>query len=468
MDNPDDGSLQPDTYQIDSQYEGFPPFSDWAGCSVDVERWERFCSRLRQYRQSSPDLFRKALTIVSRMTAVDTGAIENLYETDRGFTITVAREVASWEMLAEQRGPDVLSLLDSQFKAYDYVLDLATTKTPLSETWIRELHAVMCAGQDRYKVVTSIGVQNHVLRKGEYKSNPNHVRQKDGQVHAYAPVDLTADEMHRLMLEIRSEAFQKAHPALQAAYAHYAFIAIHPFADGNGRVARALASVFTLRAESIPILVLFGTREEYYAALQAADQKNYQPFVDFMFERSLEGVQLASESFKAADLPTVESSVKNIRRFYTTQGGFTHEQVDSAGLTFLDLFFRELENQINQVLDENISGSVSKVSVGGNTTDAIHKFLEVGNNALQFSLQSRPPKVISETIIYVIQIPIDANTEDTIRLLNLIDPEDCYECQINELIPTWKMSLQMRISIMVQGLISKMLGNLEQKMWDLP
>jgi Fic family protein len=457
-----------DSHQIDSQYAGFPPFADWATCSVDVERWERFCSRLRQYRQGSPDVFRKALTVISRMTAVDTGAIENLYETDRGFTYTVAMEIASWEALAEQRGPDVLSLLESQFKAYDYVLDLATSKTPLSETWIRELHAVMCAGQETYQVVTSLGVQKHALRKGEYKVNPNHVRQQDGQVHAYAPVDLTADEMHRLMLETRTQEFQNAHPAIQAAYAHYAFVAIHPFADGNGRVARALASVFTLRAESIPILVLFETREEYYKALQAADGHDYQPFVDFMFERSLEGVQLASESFKAADLPTVEASVNKIWRFYTTQGGFTHEQVDTAGLTFLDLFFREVETQISKITDENISIGVAKVSRDIQIVSESHRILVKSDNAIQIGLHSRPPQKVSELVFLETQIPIDADIEDSIRLVNISDPTDYYECQINELIPTWKMSLQLRISIMVQGLISKMLGNLEQKMRELP
>lgn len=30
--------------------------------------------------------------------------------------------------------------------------------------------------------------------------------------------------------------FVKAHPVLQAAWAHFAFVAVHPFADGNGRV----------------------------------------------------------------------------------------------------------------------------------------------------------------------------------------------------------------------------------------
>ena len=291
----------------DAEYVAFPPFSDWKA-SVDAAQWEQFCSRLREHRKDSPEVFHKALNIVTRATAVDTGAIEDLYKTDHGFTFTVAMELASWEMQVAEKGAEVMPLLEAQFKAYDYVLDLATQKTPITETWIRELHAVMCAGQEFFLVVTSPGPQKQRLPKGEYKSNPNHVRLQNGEIHSHAPVDTVSEEMHRFCQELRSEMFEQAHPVIQAAYAHYAFVAIHPFADGNGRLARAIASIFTLRAESIPVMVLFDTRAEYYAALQQADQKNYQPFTDFIFERSLEGVQLASESFEAAK-GDLESSI---------------------------------------------------------------------------------------------------------------------------------------------------------------
>jgi Fic family protein len=57
--------------------------------------------------------------------------------------------------------------------------------------------------------------------------------------------------------------------------AHYAFVAIHPFADGNGRVARALASVFTYRAYSVPVLILAESRNDYLTNLEAADRSNH-------------------------------------------------------------------------------------------------------------------------------------------------------------------------------------------------
>jgi Fic family protein len=146
-------------------------------------------------------------------------------------------------------------------------VDLATKAEPFTEAAIRTLHAQVVAGQKTYRVVTAVGFQEQPLPKGVYKILPNHVRRGDGKPHAYAPVDVTAVEMHRLVEEMRSEHFLTAHPVLQASYAHYALVAIHPFSDGNGRVARALASVFVYRARSIPFLVLADQLPPYFAAL---------------------------------------------------------------------------------------------------------------------------------------------------------------------------------------------------------
>jgi hypothetical protein len=44
---------------------------------------------------------------------------------------------------------------------------------------------------------------------------------------------------------------------------HLGFTAIHPYADGNGRMARLLANVPTLRAGQPPLLILSSQRRTY-------------------------------------------------------------------------------------------------------------------------------------------------------------------------------------------------------------
>ncbi len=74
-------------------------FAEWASStSADTVRWDRYNAAL----QKGPDRFYRALKrareVVKRAAALDTGAIEGLYEVDRGFTFTVAFETAAWEV----------------------------------------------------------------------------------------------------------------------------------------------------------------------------------------------------------------------------------------------------------------------------------------------------------------------------------------------------------------------------------
>lgn len=223
---------------------------------VDRETFERLAAVLEELR-ARPDAgpLTRAVETATRAAAIDTGAIEGMYEVDRGFTLTVAVGTAAWEKVIAAREPIVRRSFEDALRAYDFVLDLATTRTEIGEKAIREIHQLICDGQETYRVVTSLGWQERPLPKGEYKDTPNNpTSRRTGEVHAYAsPIDVPA-EMHRLGDELRSDAFAAASPVLQSAYAHYAFVAVHPFADGNGRVARALASVFLYRRPGLPLV----------------------------------------------------------------------------------------------------------------------------------------------------------------------------------------------------------------------
>ena len=76
--------------------------------------------------------------------------------------------------------------------------------------------------------------------------------------------------------------------------AHYAFVCIHPFADGNGRVSRALASVFLYRSPGIPLVIFADQKNTYIDALEAADKGKYNLFVQFIADVCTDTVGLFS------------------------------------------------------------------------------------------------------------------------------------------------------------------------------
>jgi len=83
---------------LDAAYKPFPPFQEWVSrTEVDIVRWERYNVSLQQNAAASADVLSRARKIAKRAAALDTGAIEGLYEVDRGFTYTVAFEKVAWE-----------------------------------------------------------------------------------------------------------------------------------------------------------------------------------------------------------------------------------------------------------------------------------------------------------------------------------------------------------------------------------
>ena len=337
-----------DIKKADAQYKSFPSFEEWAKCLVDNDRWGRYTSLITKRADVSEQLLMRARDVVKRATAIDTGAIEGLYDVDRGFTFTVATEAAMWQVALDKKGEQAKALIHSQLDALDYVMDFATKRQPITEAWIRSLHAAMCKSQETYKVMTEIGPQTQPLPKGEYKHLPNHVMLKDGTMHAYAPADLTPAEMHRFVEAIEGESFRTAHPALQASYAHYAFVCIHPFADGNGRVARALACVFTYRSASIPVMILAENRKQYLDSLHASDDGDHQSFVDFVTQRCFDAILMVNESIRTALVPHPSEFLEPIKNLYVTRGGFTHEQVDEMGKMLFKVFDDELKKGVEK------------------------------------------------------------------------------------------------------------------------
>ena len=123
-------------------------------------------------------------------------------------------------------------------------------------------------------------------RPGAYKHHAYEV----GFGVGYEPEDVP-EAVAELLAEVR-EARAKPHDALAsltiAAYLHAALVDIHPFADGNGRLARQLANMVLLSAEMPPVLVPESDRMSYYGALDAFHEEGeLLPFEEFLAAETL-------------------------------------------------------------------------------------------------------------------------------------------------------------------------------------
>lgn len=182
-----------------TNYEPFEPFAAWAGIRVGSAWFETLEALLGIRDVATQDDLDAAIEYALRAAALESGAIEGLYSTSRGVTRTVALQGAMWEAELAKLGRDVRGHFEAQLAAFELVLDAATKQFPMTEAWLRDLHATACAGQETYKVWTDSGWQDRQLKHGAYKTEPNNVGLADGTTHWYAPWADVPAEMHRLI-----------------------------------------------------------------------------------------------------------------------------------------------------------------------------------------------------------------------------------------------------------------------------
>jgi fido (protein-threonine AMPylation protein) len=159
------------------------------------------------------------------------------------------------------------------------------------------------------------------LIRGKYKHRPNNPKKPDGSMHQYCPPEQVDPEMERL-LALHAKHEQKDVPVeIEAAWLHHRFTQIHPYQDGNGRLARALTSLIFIKAGWFPLVVTREDRGRYIDALEAADEGGLGPLVAFLIDvqkRTLfQAVQAAADSQPGE---TVEDVIAAAKRIITGAG----------------------------------------------------------------------------------------------------------------------------------------------------
>jgi Fic family protein len=146
---------------------------------------------------------------------------------------------------------------------------------PLTEPFIRELHhTLLREDYEEQRVYPDGSVRTYIVHAGIYKTRPNSVITRYGDRFDYA----SPEETPALMADLvrwynEQERKGEMHPVDLAILFHYRYIRIHPFEDGNGRIARLLVNYILLRHDYPMIAVRSRNKKYYLEALHRADLK---------------------------------------------------------------------------------------------------------------------------------------------------------------------------------------------------
>jgi Fic family protein len=211
---------------------------------------------------------------------------------------------------------------------------------PLSEHFIRELNKTILAG-DFYKT-SHDGEYRYLIHAGVYKTRPNSVITPSGEIFDYASPEETPSLMADLVAWYREEEeLVRAKNLLPrrvvelAALFHYRYIRIHPFEDGNGRIARLLVNYILYRHGFPMIVIPTADSRNYLDALAKCDKtvgslpydganatvEQILPFVDYISVYVEKKLQFTKDLIEGK-IPLIEET-KETYSFLSFQRGET-------------------------------------------------------------------------------------------------------------------------------------------------
>jgi excisionase family DNA binding protein len=151
-------------------------------------------------------------------------------------------------------------------EAIEYVESLSNEQRRLTESDVFTLHQIIMKD-----VIDAREIGQY--RKGEVRIG--------GSKHVPPPAYEVPRLMEELITAINDNPEEYTTVEL-AAYVLHRFVYIHPFYDGNGRIARLLTNLVLMRRRYFPIIIPRSDRSKYLNYLARADGGDYRPITNFV------------------------------------------------------------------------------------------------------------------------------------------------------------------------------------------
>jgi Fic family protein len=211
-------------------------------------------------------------------------------------------------------------------EAISALLDVVRGGDALTESFVRNLHTLIL--RERYQVdaQTPDGLPTKKwIEVGQYKTSPNHVLTVTGEIFRFAEPIEVPSKMQQLVAGVNTTLGKTDVEALiAAAKAHYDLVLIHPFDDGNGRMARLLMNLILVKHGFPPAIIETQDKENYFAALRQADGGQFEVFVDYVAKCVRASLEVMLAGARGEDLDKFDIRIRQkilaMERLLTANG----------------------------------------------------------------------------------------------------------------------------------------------------
>lgn len=169
--------------------------------------------------------------------------------------------------------PDKVRKIINQKNAFLKVLQMAKDKVELDENTLKDLHQILCEGE------AEVG--------GLYRRVNISVK---GSNHTPCSYEKVYDRMDKYFVFMQEG--PKGDLWEYISYLHLQLAKIHPFLDGNGRLARLVLNYELMKNGFMPVIITSDERDKYFSALESFKvDKDIKPFMDFLEDLEMKSIQ---------------------------------------------------------------------------------------------------------------------------------------------------------------------------------
>lgn len=169
---------------------------------------------------------------------------------------------------------------------------------PITEISIKDLHKDLMEDSKQWDYES-------FYSPGKYKFRENYSLRPSGNYFKFANPDDVPKLMKNLMEQInhfslnKDKSILENNPLYISTLFHAKFTEIHPFDDGNGRIARLISNMIIMKEEYPPIIIKEEQREIYLETLyKSTDQKDLLPLFNYFSECLIESINNKIDYFK--------------------------------------------------------------------------------------------------------------------------------------------------------------------------
>ncbi|NET47849.1 MAG: Fic family protein [Merismopedia sp. SIO2A8] len=215
---------------------------------------DRLKMQLDALRPLDPDLLQNLHEVYTVRFTYNSTAIEGNTLTESETQIVIDKGITIGGKTLQEH----LDIINHA-EAIDFIRDLAKTDGPINEWTIRQIHGLVCKGERRAGAYRTV----NVMAAGTNYRYPDAVK------------------VPELMAEFGNWLSQQpsCHPVEMATEIHARLVTIHPFTDGNGRVARLLMNLYLLRTSYPLAIIQASSRAAYIDAVVAWQSGDKTPLL---------------------------------------------------------------------------------------------------------------------------------------------------------------------------------------------